>query len=760
MSLLEPHDVISKGATKSRLRVCSPRLPRRRASSFGSPKTLVGSEARPPNQSPCLQTGSSSQEPVKPARRMSFSGILRSSRELNHRPFFPSLRLRGVREQSRASSQPFPSRPAPPPELFQLEIYQTEPRSRRPRSFSSPPDTQQLSSSWTSSPQGAPPLVEVEGQRSEADTDATGWAESERDIYMRFMRSHKCYDIIPTSSKLVVFDTHLQVKKAFFALVANGVRAAPLWETKKQNFVGMLTITDFINILTRYYKSPMVQIYELEEHKIETWRELYLQETFKPLVHISPDASIFEAVHSLIKNKIHRLPVIDPVSGNALYILTHKRILKFLQLFVCEMPMPAFMKKSLDQLGVGTFHNIAFIHPDTPLITALSVFTRRRVSALPVVDENGRVVDIYSKFDVINLAAEKTYNNLDITVTQALRHRSQYFEGVMKCHRLETLETIVDRIVKAEVHRLVVVDEESRIIGIVSLSDILQALILTPAGLSRVGSMPRQGDHLGEENLKKEKVAEGSLLNDGDQEGEQWESPAREGGTAWVGEEKLVVFGEEGGEFISAGQERAGAEQIQEEEKEDTEKIEEVKQETADTEEEVKEETDKEETEEEVKEETEKTEEEVKEETDEEVKEETEKTEEEVKEETDEEVKEETEETEEEVKEETEKTVEEVKEETDEEVKEETEKTEEEVKEETEETEEEVKEETEETEEEVKEETDEEVKEETEETEEEVKEETEETAEEVKEETEKEMEQGVTSEAGVETGQEEQEVAE
>ncbi|GCB78619.1 hypothetical protein scyTo_0019439 [Scyliorhinus torazame] len=61
--------------------------------------------------------------------------------------------------------------------------------------------------------------------------------ESDSDIYMRFMKSHKCYDIVPTSSKLVVFDTSLQVKKAFFALVANGVRAAPLWETKKQSFV-------------------------------------------------------------------------------------------------------------------------------------------------------------------------------------------------------------------------------------------------------------------------------------------------------------------------------------------------------------------------------------------------------------------------------------------------------------------------------------------------------------------------------------------
>ncbi len=43
------------------------------------------------------------------------------------------------------------------------------------------------------------------------------------------------------------------------------------------------------------------------------------------------------------------------------------------------------------------------------------------------------------------------YNNLDISVTRALMHRSQYFEGVMKCNRVETLETIVDRIVKAEV---------------------------------------------------------------------------------------------------------------------------------------------------------------------------------------------------------------------------------------------------------------------------------------------------------------------
>uniref|UniRef100_A0A669EFM2 5'-AMP-activated protein kinase subunit gamma-1 n=1 Tax=Oreochromis niloticus TaxID=8128 RepID=A0A669EFM2_ORENI len=303
--------------------------------------------------------------------------------------------------------------------------------------------------------------------------------DPEHNVYTRFMKSHRCYDLVPTSSKLVVFDTSLQVKKAFFALVSNGVRAAPLWDSKKQCFVGMLTITDFINILHRYYKSPLVQIYELEEHKIETWREVYLQDSFKPLVSISPNASLYDAVSSLLKNKIHRLPVIDPLTGNTLYILTHKRILKFLKLFVTEMPKPSFLRQTLEELNIGTFKNIAVVRADTPLYTALGIFVEQRVSALPVVDDKGRVVDIYSKFDVINLAAEKTYNNLDVTVTKALQHRSQYFEGVLTCNRHETLEAIINRLVEAEVHRLVVVDEHEVVKGIVSLSDILQALVLT-----------------------------------------------------------------------------------------------------------------------------------------------------------------------------------------------------------------------------------------------------------------------------------------
>ena len=72
---------------------------------------------------------------------------------------------------------------------------------------------------------------------------------------------------------------------------------------------------------------------ELEEHRVETWRRRFLQDK-QPLISIDPDASLYDAICSLVNNRIHRLPVIDKHTGNVLHILTHKRILKFLFLYV------------------------------------------------------------------------------------------------------------------------------------------------------------------------------------------------------------------------------------------------------------------------------------------------------------------------------------------------------------------------------------------------------------------------------------------
>ncbi|ULT99058.1 hypothetical protein L3Y34_000423 [Caenorhabditis briggsae] len=302
-------------------------------------------------------------------------------------------------------------------------------------------------------------------------------------VYSLFMKAHKCYDLIPTSSKLVVFDTHLPVRKAFYALVYNGVRAAPLWDTDNQRFTGMLTITDFIKILCKHYDKGdnAEHIRALEDQQISHWREQFEQDgTLRPFVHIDPNESLHRAVEILCESKVHRLPVLDRKTGNITYILTHKRIMKFLSLYMRDLPRPSFMSCSPRELGIGAWGDILCCHVDTPIHDALELFLKNRVSALPLIDEHGRVVDIYAKFDVISLAAENSYDKLDCTVQEALKHRSEWFEGVHTCQATDSLFQVLEAIVKAEVHRLIVTDQDRKVVGVVSLSDILKYLVLDP----------------------------------------------------------------------------------------------------------------------------------------------------------------------------------------------------------------------------------------------------------------------------------------
>lgn len=297
-------------------------------------------------------------------------------------------------------------------------------------------------------------------------------------VFATFLKTYTCYDMIPHHCKIVVFDTQLVVKKAFLALVQNDIRAAPLWDSSLQQFVGMLTVSDFINILRQFYVSPLIKMDELEEQRIQTWRDMqnYKRQSASMLSSIEPSTSLFKAIEVLITEKIHRLPVIDSESGNVLNIITHKRILLFLYQNLITKSPPKIMSAKLATLRIGTKANVLKISPEAKVIEALNKFADFRVSALPIVDENDVVIDIYAKADCLNLARERTFNNLDIPVRSALKHRAT-FEGVQTCTLDDTFGDIVEKIVVANVHRLVCVDAEGKLLGIISLSDILGFLL-------------------------------------------------------------------------------------------------------------------------------------------------------------------------------------------------------------------------------------------------------------------------------------------
>jgi len=44
----------------------------------------------------------------------------------------------------------------------------------------------------------------------------------DRTLIKDFLSRHTCYDLLPISSQVIVFDTTLPIKKAFYAMLQNG----------------------------------------------------------------------------------------------------------------------------------------------------------------------------------------------------------------------------------------------------------------------------------------------------------------------------------------------------------------------------------------------------------------------------------------------------------------------------------------------------------------------------------------------------------
>jgi predicted transcriptional regulator len=102
---------------------------------------------------------------------------------------------------------------------------------------------------------------------------------------------------------------------------------------------------------------------------------------------------------------------------------------------------------------------------------------------------------------VINLAAEKTYSNLDATLAEANQHKTEWFDGVHSCVATDTVLTVIERLVKTDVARLVVVDEEEKVVGVVTVSDVIRYLVILslPNLRSRRKVGTRREDSIGEE---------------------------------------------------------------------------------------------------------------------------------------------------------------------------------------------------------------------------------------------------------------------
>ncbi|KAF8912718.1 hypothetical protein CPB84DRAFT_1721478 [Gymnopilus junonius] len=309
-----------------------------------------------------------------------------------------------------------------------------------------------------------------------------------------FLKGHTCYDAFPVSFRLIVLDTKLNVKKALQCVVS-----APLWNSERSRFAGMLTVLDIIHLIQYYYRTASYDYAaaDVETFRLESLRDIEneLGVAQPPLHREHPSSTLFDAAKLLIQTHARRLPLLDndTETGHEVIVsvLTQYRLLKFISIN-CHKEIQQ-LHMSLRKLKIGTYvaqspesvpegqnpyHPIATATLNTPVFDVVHMFSERSISAVPIINEEGIVVNLYETVDVITLVRLGAYQSLDLKISEALNQRSPDFPGVVICTASDSLGTLLQLIKKRRVHRLVVVEgDKGRLLGIITLSDVLRYVI-------------------------------------------------------------------------------------------------------------------------------------------------------------------------------------------------------------------------------------------------------------------------------------------
>lgn len=359
-------------------------------------------------------------------------------------------------------------------------------------------------------------------------------------VIHEFLHNHKGFELIPESGKVVVFDLDLSIRQAFHALHEQSIPSASLYDSEENSIVGVISASDFIEALKQLRESvssggPAMSAAEMDRHSIRNLKQQSLENgtSRKRLVYVEPEWSLIEIVKTLIEKSCSMVPIVAREEGNKIPTVLHTAsigsvlscLMHHFQASLSSLPL---LSRSIETLQIGTWSpnsphgnpsgrkvdRLRVVHPSTPLTEAFTLLLEADVSALPVVNEDNVLIDVYSRTDIIHLVKNQAYTRLqqeEMTVQQALAIGKEpapipevqlsgncgviggltaSFRGgvssspqfTTQSHlitRSDTLRTVVERLASPGIHQLMIIEANRKTLeGIITLTDVAHYLFM------------------------------------------------------------------------------------------------------------------------------------------------------------------------------------------------------------------------------------------------------------------------------------------
>jgi len=290
---------------------------------------------------------------------------------------------------------------------------------------------------------------------------------------VQFLKQKSIGEVSVLNPHLIEAKTSTNALDGYKLLVQHNILSIPLYDEQINNYTSFLDIMDILYFLTHDGPEGL----NLEKLQSKTCGQLADFSKLDPFIKITETTNLIKVlqISSQDYRSLHRFPVVDQ-EGKLRGIVSQSLLVRYLEPHSRKFD---FGTLSVGVLGLGLDKKVITVTEDDTVLLAIQKLKQHKISGVGIIDNNGILIGNFDATAVKYFGiGDKVFDALKVTMKEFLNSYLTQTPKDIEYPVCVTKQTIFHQaILKFNhhgVHRIFVVDEEKKPIGIISLVDVIE----------------------------------------------------------------------------------------------------------------------------------------------------------------------------------------------------------------------------------------------------------------------------------------------
>jgi CBS-domain-containing membrane protein len=322
-------------------------------------------------------------------------------------------------------------------------------------------------------------------------------------------------DLMPPKGVVVCVDSSDKIADAFKTLVSHQIQSAPVFDARSKKFTSLVDLSDILaatlllvenqangeklaELLLRCLKDPKQP--DPDVSKLLSTENLFKSIEVKDLSNLSEanpfkpvlaGTNLYDCVRHMLTERIHRTPVLEG-DGHLSNLISQTSVLYLL--YQNRDMWVTLGQRTMNELNVHNINNhpkhLLCVRNDKRAIDAFQLMQKEKLTNIPVLDDDDKLVASISVQDFKEIGHDASrFKLVNEPLMTYLKHAHSnpeqpfFFKLWSSEHPLsfrgtEKFVDVVQRVVKHRQHCIYYVCKENKLMGVVSIADLLKCFLL------------------------------------------------------------------------------------------------------------------------------------------------------------------------------------------------------------------------------------------------------------------------------------------